>query len=65
MPCGTRERAVEIAALVGANVDLLGKPKLENRNWTLTPAGYEPIVPFELRIDGVGADDSGARPRST
>ena len=40
----------KIAALVGATVDLLGNPKLENRNWTLTPAGYEPIVPFDLRI---------------
>jgi hypothetical protein len=39
-----------IAALVGATVDLLGRPKLENRNWTLTPAGYEPIVPFDLSI---------------
>ena len=28
----------KIAALVGATVDLLGNPKLENRNWTLTPA---------------------------
>jgi hypothetical protein len=39
-----------INALVGATVDLLGQPKLENRNWTLTPAGYEPIVPFDLSI---------------
>jgi hypothetical protein len=39
-----------IDALVGAKVDLLGGPKLENRNFTLTPVGYEPIVPFELEI---------------
>jgi hypothetical protein len=43
-------KQTKIAALVGAEVDLLGDPKLENRNWTLTPAGYEPIVPFDLRI---------------
>jgi hypothetical protein len=39
-----------IEALIGATVDLLGEPKLENRNFTLTPVGYEPIVPFELEI---------------
>ncbi len=40
----------EIPGLVGASVELLGEPRLENRNWTLTPAGYEPIVPFDLQI---------------
>ena len=37
-------------ALAGATVDLLDGPMLENRNWTLTAPGYEPIVPFHLRI---------------
>jgi hypothetical protein len=41
-----------LPALKGAPVDLLGKPRLENRNWTLTPAGFEPIVPFDLVIKG-------------
>jgi hypothetical protein len=40
----------EVPRLVGAAVDLEGGPKLENRNWTLTLPGYEPIVPFNLRI---------------
>jgi hypothetical protein len=39
-----------IEPLLGATVDLLGAPRLENRNWTLTDAGFEPIVPFDLRI---------------
>jgi hypothetical protein len=39
-----------LTALEGATVDLLGEPRLENRNWTLTPAGFEPIVPFNLEI---------------
>jgi hypothetical protein len=39
-----------IPALVGAAVDLADDPVLENRNWTLTLPGYEPIVPFHLRI---------------
>lgn len=43
-----------LPALEGAPVDLLGKPRLENRNWTLTPAGFEPIVPFDLLIKGKG-----------
>ena len=47
-----RTDGVEIPAMVGANVDLLNGPMLENRNWTLTLPGYEPIVPFDLRIDG-------------
>jgi hypothetical protein len=45
---GTRRARID--ALVGAKVSLLGEPKLENRNFTLTPVGYEPIVPFELEI---------------
>jgi hypothetical protein len=43
--------ATDLPALVGATLDLLDSPRLENRNWTLTPAGYEPIVPFHLLID--------------
>ncbi len=39
-----------VEALRGARVDLLGAPVLENRNWALTPPGYEPIVPFHLEI---------------
>jgi hypothetical protein len=40
-----------VPAWDGAKVQLLGEPRLENRNWILTPPGFEPIVPFELRID--------------
>ncbi len=40
----------ELPDLVGATVDLVGEPKMENRNWTLTLPGQEPIVPFQLRI---------------
>jgi len=43
-----------LPALVGAPVDLLNKPRLENRNWTLTQAGFEPIVPFDFLIKGNG-----------
>lgn len=43
-----------ITALENAPVNLHGGPKLENRNWTLTPAGFEPIVPFDLEIKGKG-----------
>jgi hypothetical protein len=49
-----------IPALEGARVDLLKDaktkigPRLENRNWTLTAAGFEPIVPFNFRIKGKG-----------
>lgn len=39
-----------VDALVGAKVNLLGDPKLENRNWLLTYPGKEPIVPFLLDI---------------
>lgn len=40
----------ELPALQGARVELLDQPRLENRNWTLTLPGYEPIVPFHLSI---------------
>jgi hypothetical protein len=43
-----------IAALQGARFELLDRPKLENRNWTLTQPGCEPIVPFHMRITGAG-----------
>lgn len=39
-----------IDALAGAPVNLLGKPMLEQRNWILTRAAYEPIVPFDLTV---------------
>jgi hypothetical protein len=39
-----------IEALTGAKVDLLGSPILENRNWTLTLPGFEPITPFNIAI---------------
>jgi hypothetical protein len=44
----------EIERLHGAKVRLLGQPRLENRNFVLTVAGYEPIVPFHLEISGNG-----------
>jgi hypothetical protein len=44
-----------VPALKGAHVDLLGQPIIENRNWTLTLPGFEPIVPFHLRIGGTDA----------
>ena len=37
-------------ALVGAAVDLLDGPVLENRQWTIALPGYEPIVPFHLQV---------------
>ena len=43
-----------VTALQGARVDLLGDPIIENRNWTLTLPGFEPIVPFHLRVAGDG-----------
>ncbi len=49
-----------VDALRDAPVDLLRDPatgigsRLENRNWTLTPAGFEPIVPFNFLIKGNG-----------
>ena len=51
-------KPIAITALKDARVDLLRDkvtqlgPRLENRNWTLTPAGFEPIVPFNLKIQG-------------
>lgn len=42
-------------AFVGARVDLLGQPRFENRNFVLTVAGREPIVPFHIQIS-CGAD---------
>lgn len=36
--------------LDGATVDLVHSPVLENRQWTIALPGYEPIVPFHLRI---------------
>lgn len=44
----------DLPALAGAAVNLLGAPMLENRNWTLTLPGFEPIVPFELQVAGAG-----------
>jgi hypothetical protein len=44
----------EVVALVGATLDLLDRPMLENRNWTLTLPGFEPIHPFNLKISGHG-----------
>lgn len=52
----------DIPELVGAKVDLLDEPKLENRNWTLTVAGFEPIVPFNLHIEGGGIAISRSAP---
>lgn len=40
----------QIPQLAGATVDLVDEPRLENRNWTLTQPGFEPIVPFHIRI---------------
>ena len=40
----------DLPGLVGATVDLLGKPMLLNRNWVLTLPGYEPISPFHLEV---------------
>ncbi|MGW7413565.1 hypothetical protein [Streptomyces sp. NPDC054863] len=45
----------EVPGLAGAKVDLLGDPVFENRNFILTFAGREPIVPFHLEITGPGA----------
>ncbi|MFB6980785.1 hypothetical protein [Streptomyces scopuliridis] len=41
-----------LPGMVGSRVDLLGRPRFENRNFVLTTAGQEPIVPFHLRISG-------------
>ena len=50
----TTDETSNIADLKGAAVDLLGDPRLENRNWALTRPGYEPIVPFHIRIASAG-----------
>ncbi|NEA67395.1 hypothetical protein [Streptomyces sp. SID12488] len=42
----------QVSGLAGAKVDLLGDPVFENRNFVLTFAGREPIVPFHLEITG-------------
>ncbi|HEV3086881.1 MAG TPA: hypothetical protein VGX96_06610 [Candidatus Elarobacter sp.] len=45
---------VPVAALAGARLRLNGEPRFENRNFILTLAGREPIVPFDLSIEGDG-----------
>ena len=47
---GVKVLRSSVPALEGATVDLLGDPIIENRNWTLTLPGFEPIVPFHLRV---------------
>jgi hypothetical protein len=37
--------------LMGMRVQLHGSPTFENRNWLLTPPGWEPICPFDLAIE--------------
>jgi len=46
----TSDTETDIDALKGANFDLLGDPRLENRNWALTRPGYEPIIPFHIQV---------------
>ena len=43
-----------VPVFVGSAVNLLDRPMLENRNWTLTLPGFEPIHPFRLQITGAG-----------
>lgn len=43
-------KAAPVEGLRGATVELLDQPRFENRNWTLTLPGFEPIHPFNLRI---------------
>ena len=57
-----RTDRLEIPSLIGATVNLLGEPMLENRNWTLTLPGFEPIVPFDLQIAGDGVTIRRAAP---
>jgi hypothetical protein len=45
-----RSGGTECPTLVGATVDLLDGPVLENRQWTIALPGYEPIVPFHLQV---------------
>ena len=54
-----------VTALEGARVDLLGNPIIENRNWTLTLPGFEPIVPFHLRVAGAGVALERTAPLNT
>ncbi|MEU5836896.1 hypothetical protein ABZ820_24925 [Streptomyces diacarni] len=44
--------AGQVTELVGGRVELLDRPRFENRNFVLTTAGREPIVPFRLRVGG-------------
>jgi hypothetical protein len=55
---GVKVTRASAEAFKGARVDLLGGPIIENRNWTLTLPGFEPIVPFHLQVagDGVSLD---------
>lgn len=48
---GTKRPIPDVAT---APVDLLGGPKLENRNWLFTLPGWEPVVPFEIQITLAG-----------
>jgi hypothetical protein len=43
-------KRTQIDQLIGARVNLLDKPMLQNRNWVLTLPGQEPIDPFKLEI---------------
>ena len=38
------------AALLGAEVELLGSPKFEGRNGVVAEDGFEPLFPFDLQI---------------
>jgi hypothetical protein len=44
------DEQLPVAPLLGATVALLDDPMFQNRNWTLTLPGFEPIVPFHLQI---------------
>ena len=48
-----------IEALANAKFDLMSDPMLENRNWTLTLPGYEPIVPFDVGITSQSSGSDG------
>jgi hypothetical protein len=43
-------KEIDVAALKRAPVMLHNNPRFENRNWTLTLPGFEPIYPFDLGI---------------
>jgi hypothetical protein len=49
-----RSNGTPCVELDGATVDLADGPVLENRQWTIALPGYEPIVPFHLRITAPG-----------